>query len=118
MNTISTTTVPIKKVGDGLNAEEVNSINGILNQEVAVGNSYLKNFCNLNQELEDYTKTFSLSEAIANVPESRKNPGIELKFLGLNKKYLYYTYMGSDLTGWSNLNNWNPSVTIIDGGEW
>ena len=118
MNIVNKTNVPEKKVGDGLNASEVNAINSTLNQEVEVGNSFLKSFCNLNQECGDFSKTFSLGTAINSVPEARRSSGMTISFLGSNKKYNQYIFSGSDIKDWKTQSLWSPVVSVIDGGEW
>ena len=118
MNTLNQTGIPEKKIGDGLSAAEVNTINTTINQAVEVSNSFLRSFCNLNQESGDYSKTYTLSSAINSVPESRRNPGMMIRFLDKDGKYEQFIFIGSDVKDWQTTNLWQPTVKSIDGGEW
>lgn len=118
MNIINKTGVPEKKVGDGLNASEVNEINSTLNQGVDIINIFLKSFCNLNLECGDFSKVFTLSSAINAVPELRRTPGMLISFLGSNKRYNQYIFSGSNIEDWKTKSLWQPIVNHIDGGEW
>lgn len=114
------TGIPSKNKGDGLSSQELNIINSRINDEVDICNSYLRNFCNVNQEMGDdnYTIRMSLSEALKAIPESRRLPGMSIKFLTDSGKFVEMVYCGEDVEGWELTENWAPIVSRIDGGEW
>lgn len=116
-NLLEKTGVSTKNKGDGLTASDINAINSKVNDEVIICNSYLKNFCNVNQELGD-NKQRSILEAIKDIPTARRLPGLTIKFLGGNGKFVEMIYGGEDTEGWENTDNWYPVVNRIDGGEW
>lgn len=120
MDTLSKTGVPIKSSGDSLSHQDINNINSTVNTNVTVSNYLLKNFCNLNDEVNDYSREFSLRDAINTVPISRRKPGMKIRFLSGAGIYSEYIYSGDDSVGsWTDENNWdNVSFNIIDGGEW
>lgn len=118
MNLISPTGVPEKKIGDGLTAMEVNAINNTVNTEASVCNTMMKGFCNVNQEMGNYEKVFTISSAAAYVPEDRRCPGMLIRFLGRNKKYSDYVFTNTDVSRWLEIDCWKASVSVIDGGEW
>ena len=117
MDLINKTGVPVKKPGDGLSAKEINAINSTVNNTVDVANVYLKDYCNANSEL-GVSRQLSINEAIGCVPEDRRTKGLLLRFLSSEtESWVEYSYIGSDISGWGNLDNWAPGQTI-DGGEW
>lgn len=121
MNILDYTGVSTKYTGDGLSSSEVNAINSTANSLVDVANEFLKSFCNANSELNNMTRTLSLSEAAAAVPTARRQYGMKLRFLGTSGIWLEYIYNGTDLedSSWTTNSNWGAPVdTVIDGGEW
>ena len=121
MNTLEKTGVPTKYSGDGLSHQEVNATNSVANANVDATNMLLKNFCNVNDEINSYTRTFTLEEAIAQIPDTRRKPGITVKYLDIYNVFREYTYSGTDTSteNWENLENWCPGgVNEIDGGVW
>lgn len=121
MNILTKTGVPIKTSGDGLSHQDINNINTTVNSNVDATNYLLKNFCNINDEVNDYSQTFTLSEAIEKVPENRKKLGIKIRFLNVSNTYVEYIYSGNDISSenWSNEENWSPvTFKVLDGGEW
>ena len=72
MNTINNTGVATKNKGDGLSASDVNAINGAVNLSVNAINSMLISNFNVNAESGNLNKFYTLEEAIALVPASRK----------------------------------------------
>lgn len=121
MDTINKTGVPSKTPGDSLSHQDINAINSTTNYNVDATNYLLQSFCNINAEVNNYTKTFTLEEAISTVPESRRNPGMKIRFLSSDETYVEYTYGNSSIEdeSWENTDNWRSvSSNIIDGGEW
>lgn len=124
MELLNSTGVATKYSGDGLNHIEFNSINSTTNSCVDGANYLLKNFCNINVECNDFGRTFTLDQAIKQVPETRRSPGLKIRYLSEYGTYIEYTYYYTDVTSenWLNTNNWNCDTigpgNIIDGGEW
>lgn len=124
MDLLNKTGVPIKYSGDGLKHTELNSINSTTNSCVDGSNYFLKSFCNVNTECNDYGRVFTLEQAIKQVPESRRSPGLKIRFLSEYDMYVEYTYSYVDVTSenWLDVNNWSCNTVgpgnIIDGGEW
>lgn len=121
MDTLSKTGVPIKSSGDSLSHQDINRINTTVNSNIVASNYLLQNFCNINDEISDYEKKFTLSEAISQVPSSRRKSGMKIRFLSGAGNYIEYVYSGGDVSddSWENTDNWSSSlVNIIDGGEW
>ena len=120
MNILAKTGIPVKQKGDGIKVEEFNTLNSTVNSLVDAVNYLLKSFCNVNSEVNDWTREFTLQEAIGLVPESRRQPGIRVMFLsedGIYLEYVYnYQYTSSDY--WNNLDNWSIAINQIDGGTW
>ena len=59
MELLNKTGVPVKSSGDGLSHKDVNNINSAINNTVDVVNLDLINYCNINQEIKNYSKTFN-----------------------------------------------------------
>lgn len=120
MDLLNKTGVPIKNLGEDLDYQEINNINSSVNSTIDVVNLNLMDYCNINQELKDYTRTFKLSEAIRLVPKSRRFPGFKLKYLSSDNSYKEYIYSNTIVTDsdWEQEDNWKLSFNIIDGGEW
>lgn len=115
---LNETGVALKGVGDGLKANDINAINNTVNKEVAVINDILCTICNVNKELGDYSRQFTLPIAIALVPEERRTPGMSVRFLNMQGRFVEYIYCGEDAENWMITDNWKPFVSRVDGGEW
>lgn len=91
-------------VGQGLSSAIMNQLNDAINMNAEVGN---------------YEKTFTFSEAINQVPISRRIPGIKLRFINTpTKSWAEYIFTGTDSSEWEDEGCWNySSSNIIDGGE-
>ena len=120
MDLLKNTGVPIKNSGDGLTHQDVNSINSTVNNAVDTINTNIKNYCNINQEVRDFSRTFTLEEAIVLVPQKRRLPGLVIKFVDRDNQFKEYLFNEISVTesNWTNLNNWKLPFNHIDGGEW
>lgn len=121
MNLVQETGVPVKGIGSLLSSKEVNQINSTVNEEVAVGNAFLKNECNINAEIGNYARQYSLLDAIKIVPQDRRTPGMKIKFRNSKNTFSEFIFCGSGVSNedWENTNNWiNGAASTIDGGEW
>lgn len=122
MDLLNKTGVPIKYSGDGLSHKDINDINTTTNSCVDGVNYCIKDYCNINVEINDPDKTMTLKEAITLVPLSRRNFGMKVRFLDIENglSYSEYVYSGTVLgdEDWNNLNNWGSVINFIDGGEW
>lgn len=121
-NLLNKTGVPNKTPGDGLSHKDINSINNTVNEVVEASNNDLLNSCNVNLETGEFDKVFSFLEAISSIPQSRRKPGIVVKYLSVGNRYeeLVFNYYG-DLVSesdWLNEENWSLPFKEIDGGEW
>jgi hypothetical protein len=119
MDTINKTGVPPKNPGDGLSAKEINAINDTVNRCVDASNSYLTDYCNINEERGNMTEEFPLYSAVKYVPLSRRKLGLVIRFFSTLGCWAEYVYVGLDTTddNWNNEDNWS-SGNLIDGGEW
>lgn len=117
-NLLKDTGVALKGTGDDLKASDINNINSTVNKEVGIINSYLQSFCNINQELGDFSRQFTLGIAVSLVPEERRTPGLSIRFLNMNGRFVEYIYCGEDTEYWTITSNWKPLVNTVDGGEW
>lgn len=115
---LNKTGVGQKGVGDGLKANDINSINATVNKEVDVINDLLCTICNINQELGDYSRQLTLGIALSLVPEGRRTPGMSIRFLNLDNRFVEYIFCGEDIEDWSDTNYWKPFIARVDGGEW
>lgn len=121
MNLVKETGVPIKGIGSLLSSKEVNDINNTVNEEVAVGNAFLKTECNINAEIGNYVRQYSLKDAILLVPQDRRTPGMKIKFRNSKNTFSEYIYCGDGVSEeeWKNTDSWiNGAASTIDGGEW
>lgn len=120
MELLTKTILPVKQKGDTLSTAEVNSLNNTVNALVDCVNVLIKKYCNLNSEIGDDSRTFTLAEVVTLVPQSRRSPGMSVRFLGEDNIYHTYIYLNSEIGNafWTNLENWYPDNTIIDGGVW
>lgn len=120
MELLSKTTVSIKGQGDSLTAKDINSINNTVNSLVELMNSYLMKYCDVNIECKNSTKTFIFKDAAKAVPVGRRNIGLKLKYRSIDGKFYEYVYSGTSLSEeeWLKEENWLPTMTTVDGGEW
>lgn len=115
MNLVNKTDVPVKNPGDKLTSQDINKINQILNQSVDAINYVLKLECNLNAEVGDYERIFTLEEAIELVPLGRRVLGILIQFLSKDGLSCF-RYKGGT---WEDQGNWESvEFDYIDGGVW
>lgn len=120
LQTLNRTNVSTKGKGEPLTAADINSINKTVNNCVDTINRQLKEFCDINIEEDALTQTYTLAEAIAKVPTSRRCLGLKIKFKGTNDSYREFTFIGDSINAsvWENTNNWVHGLEIIDGGTW
>lgn len=106
-------------VDQGLSSAIINQLNDAINMNARALNILLKSNINLNTEVGDYKKTFTFSEAINQVPVSRRISGIKLRYIDtLTKTWVEYIFIGSDSSEWEDEGCWNCSLSnIINGGE-
>ena len=113
-------TVVSFNTGEVLTARKLQTLNDTINQLVRVVNDMLEGKCDLNIELNDFNKEFTLKEAIESVSKTRRHLGMKVRFLSSEqKKYLEYSYLGTDLdnNNWTNTDNWVMcEETLVDGG--
>ena len=112
-----------KNSGDGLSHKDVNAINSTANAAVgAINDTVLMNFCNINSEVNDYARVFTLLSAVKIVPKNRRRPGLKIRYLNSEGVYSEYIYTGKNTVisdeEWEREFNWSISLTNIDGGEW
>lgn len=120
MDKLEKTGVPTKYSGDGLSHQDINRINSTTNSAVDASNYMITNFCNINDEINNYLKEFSLIEAIKVVPITRRKSGLEIRFLTSTNIYANYVYCSNSIEddSWENEENWKPLINSIDGGTW
>lgn len=122
MNTVDKTGVGRKNKGDKLSSDDINKINSSLNSSIDAINYSLKDSCNLNLEVGDFNRIFTLEEAISLVPVDRRVPGLEIRFLSAENNFSLFIYMGQnvDSDSWENLSYWLDlrNTNYIDGGLW
>lgn len=108
------------KPGEQLTAAKLEKLNTKINELVVVVNKMLKGLCDINVELNDFSRKFDLSEAITIVSNTRRIKGMKIRFLSKNDKYVEFSYTGEtlDTSDWTNTNNWTESLDVVDGGEW
>ena len=106
--------------GQKLKASDLKTMNNAINDIVDAVNNLLRGLYDLNIELDDFDRTFTLGEAIQTVSDLRRARGMKLRFLNKNNKYVEYSYIGRtlDTIDWNNLDNWTTTLEIIDGGTW
>lgn len=106
-------------VGQDLSLAIINQLNDAININARALNTLLKSNINLNAEVGNYKETFTFSEAINQVPVSRRIPGIKLRFIDtLTKTWVEYIFIGSNSSEWEDEGCWNHSLSnIINGGE-
>ncbi len=119
---LNETGVPIKNPGDGLSHKDINSINIAVNNVIEAENFDLINFCNINQEQEEFSVVYTFREAVSKVPESRRKQGIVVRYLSEGNRYreIIFNFIGPVVTesDWLDERNWSLPFKNIDGGEW
>ena len=122
MELLNKTGVPIKNPGDELSHKDINAINSTVNNAIDAINLTITNYCNVNQEINDFSKTFTFLEAIKLVPVVRRKSGLVVKYLSESRFYREYifNYPGKTFTDedWLLFDNWSLPFDQIDGGEW
>lgn len=105
--------------GQKLSAEALSKMNDTINLLVGAVNNMLR-VCDVNVEIDDFSRVFELEEAITMMSNTRRALGMKLRFLGTNKKYVEYSFIGDALDNntWLDPNNWETGPDVIDGGEW
>ena len=106
--------------GQKLSAASLAKMNDTINDLVDAVNTLLSGICDINQELRDPVRTFTLGEAIEVVSNNRRARGMKIRFLGDAGKYMEYSFIGTGLDDatWKNEENWESGPDVIDGGEW
>lgn len=122
MDLLNKTGVGNKNPGDSLTSKDINSINTTINNCVDAVNYILKQYCNVNLEVNDPERYFTLSEAAMLVPKSRRFVGMKLIFLESTSKSMQeFLYIGKDTSdgNWNSSDNWKQTIiNLIDGGVW
>lgn len=106
--------------GEQLTASKLQTLNDRINELVRNVNNMLKGLCDINVELNDFNRIFSLSEAINVISNTRRVRGMKIRFLAQNNSYSEYSYVGKTLSDidWKNLDNWTIfEDVVVDGGE-
>jgi hypothetical protein len=106
--------------GEQLTARKLQILNDKINELVKTVNGMLMGLCDINVEINDFTRVFDLSEAIDIVSQTRRMKGMKVRFLGDNNSYLEYSYVGPTVndTDWENVDNWTMlEDPLIDGGK-
>lgn len=119
MEYITETGISFNK-GEQLTARKLQTLNDKINELVRNVNHMLMGLCDINIELNDFTRILELPEAISIVSQTRRMKGMKIRFLGENETYLEYSYIGSTLKDedWENIENWAISEDLlVDGGE-
>lgn len=119
MEYITETGISFNK-GEQLTARKLQILNDKINELVRNVNGMLMGLCDINVELNDFTRIFELPEAISIVSQTRRMKGMKIRFLGKNETYLEYSYTGLTLNDadWKNIENWTMiEDLIVDGGE-
>lgn len=101
--------------GQKLTSDALNILNNRINDLVTAMNVILKDNLNVNTELED--KEYDLQDFLHLVPESRRNPGLKVRFLDKTGSWVECIFIGND---WFDEKNWLLSLDsgTINGGEW
>ena len=119
MEYITETGISFNK-GEQLTARKLQTMNDKINELVRNVNHMLMGLCDINIELNDFTRILELPEAISIVSQTRRMKGMKIRFLGENETYLEYSYIGPTLKDkdWENIENWAISEDLlVDGGE-
>ena len=106
--------------GEQLTARKLQILNDKINELVRNVNNMLEGLCDINVELNDFSRIFTLSEALEVVSKTRRMRGMKIRFLGQNETYQEYSYVGETVedADWNNVDNWSIfEDVVIDGGE-
>lgn len=107
--------------GDVLTARKLQTLNDTINQLVRVVNDMLEGKCDINVELNNFNRSFTLKNAIGVVSRTRRQLGMKVRYFDKSQeKYLEYSYIGTDIEddNWMNTKNWVAcDETLVDGGE-
>ncbi len=109
----------IFKSGQRLTSADLSKMNDTINSLVNAVNFLIRGVYNLNQELNDFERSFKLSDAIRLVSMSRRAKGMKIRFLSHIGKYVEFSYIGDSLeyADFTNESNWVDTIGYIDGGE-
>ena len=80
MEYITETGISFNK-GEQLTARKLQTLNDKINELVRTVNSMLMGLCDINVELNNFTRIFELPEAISVVSQTRRMKGITLNIL-------------------------------------
>lgn len=102
--------------GGKLTSDDLNTMNDRINKLVRQVNAMMKSNVNLNAESGSPERIFTFEDIIKLIPESRRVPGIHVRFLGTQGQE-EYTWEGGD---WIDKKSWiiARESKLIDGGEW
>ena len=107
--------------GHKLTLADLQIMNNTINKLVDAVNMINKGSININSEINDFSKSFTLSEAISTVSTTRRWKGMKIRFKNSENIYKEYSYIGNSVndSDWNNISNWiSEEPTLIDGGEW
>lgn len=119
---LSRPNVSEKKEGDRLYHTDINEITKSISRTAGEVNNRMMSFCNINvEELnKNFNKQLTLSEAIGYVKNSRRLPGMIIKFIeNPSGEWVEYKYRATTLNSdWNDLGNWEKvgEINVIDGG--
>lgn len=120
MKLIEKTGVDHKNQGSGLSSSDVNKMNSTINALVDCVNSLMKNTFNVNEEVGDYDKVYTLDKAVEVIKLSdRRSVGTVMKYRG-PYGYEEAIYSGKNVSdeAWGNIQNWGLTIKTVDGGEY
>lgn len=100
------------KAGEKLTSSQLNILIGKINEVIEyINKDVIPNEINLNRELGDMEKIWTVGQALAAIPSERLSPGIKVSFLGNNG---WVTWYNNPITGvWET-----DYFTELNGGEW
>lgn len=105
--------------GMKLSASDLRIMNSTINALVDVVNELVMSKYDLNFEIGNFERTFTLDEAIRVVSEYRRQLGMKIRFKSPNGFYAEYSYCGEtlDTEEFQNPDKWVAGIDVIDGGE-
>ena len=105
--------------GARLSAADLSKMNNIINALVEAVNNLMLACFDVNQELNDFSRTFTVSQAIGIVSQSRRQKGMKVRFLSESGLFAEYSYRGDSLSDADFLDseNWVSGIEVVDGGE-
>lgn len=103
--------------GQALKTTDLVTINDTINQLVNAVNNLMKGIYNVNIETNNF-EPLSLQDALRRT--LRRSLGMKVRFLGVEGKYIEYSYIGRDIddSSWYDTSNWVGGLIEIDGGAW